>query len=217
MISRLAGCLLLALASLANAQSDFNLEEVAEPGKGVRVQTERVRVQTERVKIRTEHRHSPDTPNHLVFGMTLYSIQSREARDHDLAVQIVQKRFGLGSAEEAERILTKMLDVLESLQQEHWELRKKMLCGADRVREKGVIYRKMDALDDVRAVATHKHYIMFLSDLDDAATVNYLQWLEERKKTYSYRTAEHASMYEGTGIDVLSYVDQSCADMAVGF
>lgn len=213
MISRFA-VLFLALAPLVMAQSDFNLEEVAEPGKGVRVQTERVRVQTERLKIRTEHRHSPDTPNHLVFGSILHSTHSREARDHDIAVQIVQKRFGLGSAQEAERILTKMLDTLESLQHENMLLRKKMLCGADRVREKRVIYRKMDALDDVRAVATHKHYIIFLSDLDDAATVNFLQWLEESKKTYSYRTAEHASMYEGTGIDVLSYVDQSCADLA---
>ena len=169
----------------------------------------------ERVKVRTEYRHTTDTPNHLVFWMTLQSIQSREARNHGLAVQIVGNRFDLKSVEQAELMLAKMLGSLESLQNEQRETAKEMFCRPDRVREKRAIYRKMDALDDAYAIAANKHYVLFLSDLDESAENSLSQWLEERKKTFHYRTAEHESMFAGSGIDVNSHVDQMCTSLDV--
>ena len=127
-----------------------------------------------RVKIRTEYQQSPDTPSHLVFWMILYSTHAQDARDHDIAVEIIQKRFRLGSVEEAELMLAQMLDTLESLQNDQREMEKTLLCGPDRVREKRDTYRKMDAVDDARAAVTLTNYITFKSGLDEAE--DYYLW-----------------------------------------
>lgn len=167
--------------------------------------------QHDNIRVRTEYRKSMDTPNHFVFWSVLRSVRSRDAQDHYQTLQIIQSRFELESPEEAEGILANMLATAEAIKKEHLEIRKTILCKGDRAQEKVDVYRRMDAVDDARAAATRRHYLSYMAGLDATEEVNLLQWLDERKKTYSYRTAEHESLYEGSGIDMIAYIDQACA------
>lgn len=167
--------------------------------------------QHDNIRVRTEYKHSMDTPNHLVFWSVLRSVQSRDAQDHDVTVQIILARFDLVSAEDAEMVLANMLVTANAIKNEHLEIRNTILCKGDRAQEKVEIFRRMDAVDDARDAATRHHYLSYMSSLDASEEVNFLRWLDERKKTYSYRTAEHESLYEGSGIDVIAFIDQACA------
>ena len=163
------------------------------------------------IMVRAEYIHSMDTPNHLVFWSVLRSIQRRDSEDHDRTVQIIENRFETDEREDAETILANMLATAESIRSERLDVRNRIFCERARAQKKDVIYQRMDEIDDERAAATRRHYLSFLSGLSATEEVYLLRWLNETKKTYSYRSGSHKSMYEGTGTDMIAYVNQACA------
>lgn len=162
-----------------------------------------------RVKIRTEYDRTQNTPDHIIFGTLLVIMNHAAASDRVGTVERIQWRMGF-EKREAEEFLTRMEAVHTSLRNEYNELMKEMLCKSQN-RSKKQIYAAMDTLDDVRLLVTNKHYLVFRQSLDADDAERLTQWLSDKKPGHYHRTAEHESLYENTGEDVIARVQQICA------
>jgi hypothetical protein len=162
------------------------------------------------IKIRTEYYRSPATPDHIIFG-TLATILSNHADNDQLgAAQQIQYRLGV-SRDEAITFLEKLRVTHAAIRAEHDQLMDEMLCGQTKNRTRKQIYLAMDTLDDVRVLATQKHYMIFRQALPPDQATSLTEWLSAKKASHHHRRAKHESLYEHSGEDVIARLQQICA------
>ncbi len=166
-----------------------------------------------KVKVRTEFDRTVNTPNHIIFAARLNFIESVNAEDHDIAVQIVRNRMHLYAEGADEAFLSKMLVTAAALKVEENELTESMLCNPSRDRSKNATYTRLDSLDDARENKWDNAYVKFMSELNEKEEVAFLEWLQKAKEGYYYRTAEHKSLYEVNGMDVEVRVEEACVKL----
>lgn len=167
----------------------------------------------DKVKIRTEYDRSVNTPNYIIFKARLRYIELINTDNHDNALQIVRRRMHLYSERSDEVFLTKMLEAAATLRSEDKKLTKTMLCNPSRDRSKNANYLRLDRLDDARENKWDNAYVKFVSELSDQEEAAFLDWLQESKQGYYYRTSEHESLFESSGLDVQVRVEKTCMTM----
>lgn len=162
-------------------------------------------------RIRTEYKGSA-TPDHIVFGYALLSIQKMQAENPEIATTVIQKKMGLDSAELADDMLGRLVAAASELKAEWAAVKQGVVCAQNAPRTKEGMYAALDRVDDLKEVASHNLYTKFISSLEDWQQEAVGRWLTEKKRGFYYRTAEHESLYENSDYDIVGYVDMVCAD-----
>lgn len=160
--------------------------------------------------IRTEYRGAA-TPDHIMFAHELFTIREAAVSYPDYALRIVQEGMQLDSEEAAEAFIARMVAAAGELESEYGKVSDTLLCGPDAPRAREALYKILDRVDDLREIKDHNAYVKFTSSLDKSQKDALSAWLEEDKEGFYYRTAEHKSSYEGTGVDVVRHVETVCA------
>lgn len=161
-------------------------------------------------KIRKEYRGAA-APDHLMFAHELFSVRAAATSDRDFALRIVQQGMQFDSEKAAEGFLSRVVAAANELESAYNKVSDTLVCGPDAPRDKMALYQILDQVDDLHEIKAHNAYVKFISKLDNDQQDALTAWLEEDKEGYYYRTAEHKSSYERTGIDVVSHVDMLCA------
>lgn len=169
-----------------------------------------VRPDGAQVKIRTEYRGLA-APDHLMFAMHARTMNGIAESYRDIALDIVQKHMHLDSEEAAESFLSRMIATVGELDSEQGKIWDEAVCRPDAPRSKEALYKMLDLVDDLAEIKAHNVYVKFLSSLDEGQQEAMTAWLKEEKEGFYYRAAEHKSMFEASGSDVVERVQVICA------
>jgi ribosomal protein L35AE/L33A len=159
-------------------------------------------------KIRKEYRGST-APDHIVFAAELLSMKETSATNPDIALWIVQKRMGLDSEEAATAFISRMVAAASEMESEYGKVLDETVCSQHGLRSEA-LYPILDRVDDLNEIKSHNAYVKFMSELDKSQKEAMTTWLKETKEGFYYRTAEHKSLFEDMGLDVVDHVDAVC-------
>jgi len=168
---------------------------------------------TNQPEIRNQYGKSNPAPDHLVFRMLLYSMENSAYNDPIFAAQIVQANMRLATINEAESFLTELLATKDTLDLDTLKREQRLMCGSANSNNKYVVYKKMDAADDLREDVARQIYNRFRAGLDREVAGKLSDWLQDEKKGFSHLTLDHQSAYEGTQSDAVAIVDHFCNEL----
>lgn len=165
-------------------------------------------------KIRNEYRGLA-APDHLMFAMHVRSMQGTAEWNRGIALGMVQKYMQFDSEDAAEAFLFRMVAVVGELESEEDKIWDETVCRPDAPRSKEALYQMLDRVDDLREIKAHNAYVKFMSTLDKRQEEAMTAWLQDAKEGFYYRTAEHKSLFELSGQDVVMRVEIICASRGI--
>jgi hypothetical protein len=161
-------------------------------------------------KIRKEYRGLA-APDHLMFAMHVRSMKETAEWNRDIAIGMVQKYMKLESEEAADAFLSRMTAAVGELESEYDAVWDQTVCRPDAPRSKEALYQMLDRVDDLTEIKNHNVFVKFMSSLHMRQQEAMTAWLKDSKEGFYYRTAEHKSLYEFSGEDVVERVETICA------
>jgi hypothetical protein len=162
------------------------------------------------VNIRREYRES-EAPDHLIFVSHISTMKEVAAFNRNVAIGMVQEHMHFESAEAADPFLTNMIAIADERHEARDKIWVETICRPDAPRDKEALYRLLDQVDDLALIKAHNIYVAFLSTLDARQQDALIAWLQEEKEGFYYRAAEHESIFEASGGDVVERVQVICA------
>jgi len=161
-------------------------------------------------QIRKEYKGQENVPDHLMFAFTLRFMKRTYENEREFALVLVQENMKLGSEESAERFLQRMLAAGADLESRRRYVNKAVMCQDNSLRSNSQIYRSLDALDDAYVTIAKYAYDEFKSTLKKDEKKRFKAWMEEFKEGYSHTAFDHSSVFESTGVDVKTHLQQVC-------
>lgn len=161
--------------------------------------------------LRVEYLPSDDKPPHVLFALFLEALTQANENDPEFAIGLVYANFKPVSVEDAQALLSKLLEASDSIELGEREANTLLVCPTDRPLPVGeAVYEALDGRDDLFEAVYQDQYLEVRNRLTAPERRQLEAFLIRNQSATYYAKYDHRKTFESQGIDPDAEIQRIC-------